>query len=63
MSANGGADYHVVDNGIMEDCRSYKGIVLENYATLESLSKIPQMQVYPDDTFLISFPRTGQKYS
>ena len=54
-------DFLSVSNDVcvIKDCYKYKGVVLEDFVDKQSIQKIPYMEVYEDDTFIVSYPRTG----
>jgi len=48
---------------VINNCYRYKGVVLEDFVNQESIQKIGQMEINEDDTFIVSYPRTGTTWT
>ena len=46
---------------VIKNCYKYKGIVLEEFCHKDVIPTIKDMTVNPDDTFIVSYPRTGMR--
>ena len=44
---------------VIKNCYKYKGIVLEQFCHKDVIPAIKEMAVNADDTFIVSYPRTG----
>ncbi|XP_075264442.1 sulfotransferase 1A3-like, partial [Convolutriloba macropyga] len=48
---------------VINNCYKYKGVVLEDFVDRQSIVKIGDMKVNADDTFIVSYPRTGTTWT